>query len=239
MPADRAKRSIVNLSLGRSATMRRPPKILFWPCSSQSRCLSAHPMHRRTGRSACVCVAAGASEIVPIPTETEGAAFDRARQRLTLCDWCHGPDASKHWLLSDSAACLIVDERGQALYADTVIPMPGPVVVAAYIQAGVACLGTETGELAVWHLADRAEKVGGRDLGVPITCLAVSDTAQTLAVACDDSFIRGRFVEKIFRTWDSYRGQVSLEMSTWAPISWWPRLATITESAPGIWRPTH
>ena len=132
----------------------------------------------------------GASEIIPIPTETEGAAFDRARQRLTLCDWCHGPGASKHWLLSDSAACLIVDERGQALYADTVVPMPGPVVVAAYIQAGVACLGTEAGKLAVWHLADRAEKVGGRDLGVPITCVAVSDTAQTLAVACDDGIIR-------------------------------------------------
>ena len=132
-----------------------------------------------------------ASEIVPISTETEGAAFDRARQRLTLCDWCHGPGASEHWLLGDSAACVIVDGRGQALYgAGTVIPMPGPVVVAAYIRAGVACLGTEAGELAVWHLAERAEKVGGRDLGVPITCVAVSDTAQTLAVACDDSVIR-------------------------------------------------
>ena len=57
MPVTAPRRSIVDLSLGRSATTRRPPKILFWPCSSQSRCLSAHPMHRRTGRSACVCVA--------------------------------------------------------------------------------------------------------------------------------------------------------------------------------------
>ena len=68
--------------------------------------------------------------------------------------------------------------------------MPGPVVVAAYSRAGIACLGTEAGELAVWQLADRAEKTGGRDLGVPITCIAVSDTAQTLAIACDDGVIR-------------------------------------------------
>ena len=53
--------------------------------------------------------------------------------------------------------------------------MPAPVVVAAYVRAGIACLGTESGELAIWQLADRAEKVGGRDLGVPITSVAVSE----------------------------------------------------------------
>jgi WD40 repeat protein len=68
--------------------------------------------------------------------------------------------------------------------------MPGPVVVAAFTLAGVACLGTEGGELALWQLTDRPEKVGSRDLSVPITCIAVSDTAQTLAAACDDGVIR-------------------------------------------------
>ena len=133
----------------------------------------------------------GAPEIGPISGEMEGAASGRVPQRLTLSDWCRGPGAAKHWLLGGSAARLIVDERGQAQYrADRVIPMPGPVVVAAYSRAGIACLGTEAGEVAVWQLADRAEKTSGRDLGVPLTSIAVSDTAQTLAVACDDGVIR-------------------------------------------------
>lgn len=140
----------------------------------------------------------GVSEIVPIPRETEGVEFDRARQRLTLCDWSRGPDASKQWFLGDSGAHLVVNERGQVLYgADTVIPMPGPVVVAAYVQAGLAFLGTEAGELAVWKLAERTEKVGGRSLGVPITSVAVSDSAHTLAVACDDNIIRVLRVEDL------------------------------------------
>lgn len=71
--------------------------------------------------------------------------------------------------------------------------MPGPVIAAACTQVGVACLGTEPGELAMWQLvkgADQAEKLGDRDLGVSFSCLAVSDTAQTVAVACDDGVIR-------------------------------------------------
>ena len=133
----------------------------------------------------------GASEIGPISGEMRGAASNRVLRRLTLLDWSRGPRAAEHWLLGDPAAGLIVDEHGQAQYrADTVIPMPGPVVVAAYSRAGIACLGTEAGELAVWRLADRAEKTSGRDLGVPITSIGVSDTAQTLAVACDDGVIR-------------------------------------------------
>ena len=140
----------------------------------------------------------GTSDIVPIPTETGGAEFTRARQRLTLSDWSRGPGAGGQWLLGDAAIQFAVDERGRALSgAGTVIPMPAPVVVAAYVRAGVACLGTESGELAVWQLADRAEKVGGRDLGVPITSVAVSEAAQALAVACDDNNIRVLRVEDL------------------------------------------
>ena len=138
-----------------------------------------------------MCLSRLTWEIGPVSGETGDVASDKGLRRLTLSDWSRGPGASKHWLLGDSAARLIIDEHGQAQYrADTVIPMPGPVVVAAYSRAGVACLGTETGELAVWQLADRAEKAGGRDLGVPMTCIAVSETAQTLAAACDDGIIR-------------------------------------------------
>ncbi len=140
----------------------------------------------------------GTSDIVPIPMETDGAEFARARQRLTLSDWSREPGASGQWLLGDAEVQFAVDERGRALYgADTVIPMPAPVVVAAYVRAGIACLGTESGELATWQLADRAEKVGGRDLGVPITSAAVSETAQALAVACDDNNIRVLHVEDL------------------------------------------
>ncbi|MGO8961067.1 MAG: trypsin-like peptidase domain-containing protein [Streptosporangiaceae bacterium] len=132
----------------------------------------------------------GAPQIDPVSGETDEAP-NRALRRLTLSDWSRGPGASKHWLLGESAADLIVDKHGQARYrVDTVIPMPGPVVAAAYSRAGVACLGTEAGELAVWHLTDRAEKAGGRDLGVPMTCIAVSETARMLAIACDDGVIR-------------------------------------------------
>ena len=140
----------------------------------------------------------GTSDIVPIPTETDGAEFARARQRLTLSDWSRGPGASGQWLLGDAEIQFAVDERGQALYgAGTVIPMSAPVVVAAYVRAGIACLGTESGELAIWQLADRAEKVGGRDLEVPITSVAVSKAAQALAVACDDNNIRVLHVENL------------------------------------------
>ena len=140
----------------------------------------------------------GTSDIIPIPTETDGAEFARARQRLTLSDWSRGPGARGQWLLGDADIQFAVDERGQALYgAGKVIPMAAPVVVAAYVRAGIACLGTESGDLAIWHLADRAEKVGGRDLEVPITSVAVSKAAQAVAVACDDNNIRVLQVENL------------------------------------------
>lgn len=146
----------------------------------------------QTDRLVRVCLhRLGASDIVPIPTQAGGAGFARARQRLTLSDWTRGPGASGQWLLGEAGIQFAVDERGRALYgAGTVIPMPAPVVVAAYVRTGIACLGTESGELALWQLTDRAERVGGRDLGVPITSLAVSEAAQALAVACDDYNIR-------------------------------------------------
>jgi energy-coupling factor transporter ATP-binding protein EcfA2 len=140
----------------------------------------------------------GTSDILPIPTGTGGAEFGRARQRLTLSDWSRGPGATGQWLLGDGEIPFSVDERGRALYgAGKVIPMSAPVVVAAYMHAGIACLGTESGELVIWHLADRAEKVGGRDLGVPVTAVAMSKAAQALAVACDDNNIRVLHIENL------------------------------------------
>ena len=133
----------------------------------------------------------GAIEICPIPEGADVAALDRLWMRLTLSDWSRGPSADGRWLLGDSAAGLVVDKRGQVQHgAGAVVPMPGPVVVAAFTRAGVACLGTEAGELALWQLADRPEKVSSRDLNVPVACIAVSDTTQTLAAACDDGVIR-------------------------------------------------
>ena len=64
--------------------------------------------------------------------------------------------------------------------------MPGPVVAAACTQKGVACLVTESGQLALWQLdydSGQAEKLGGRDFGVPVACVAVSDTAALVALA--------------------------------------------------------
>jgi hypothetical protein len=133
----------------------------------------------------------GAGEITLIPEEADAEALHRLSMRLTLSDWSRGPSASGHWLLGDSAAGLVIDQRGQVQHGvGAMIPMSGPVVVAAFTPRGVACLGTEAGELALWQLADHPEKVSTRDLGVPITCIAVSDTAQTLAAACDGGVIR-------------------------------------------------
>ena len=64
--------------------------------------------------------------------------------------------------------------------------MPGPAVVAACTQAGVACLVTEAGQLTLWQLADdsdQAEKLGEQNFGVPVACVAVSDTAQLVVAA--------------------------------------------------------
>ena len=133
----------------------------------------------------------GAAETGAIPAEAEDAARDRFMQRLTLADWCRGPDASGRWVLGSSSGGLVIDHRGQARYrTDGVIPMPGPVVVAACTQTGLACLGTERGELTLWQLSDNAEKVSSHDLGVPISCIALSEAAPTFAAACDDGFIR-------------------------------------------------
>jgi hypothetical protein len=111
---------------------------------------------------------------------------------MTLSDWSRGR------LLSDPEMQLAVDERGRVLYgADSVIPAPGPVVAAAFVRAGILCVSTESGEFAVWQLADRVEKVGDRHLGVPITSVAISDAAQTVAVACDDNNIRVLRVEDL------------------------------------------
>lgn len=136
----------------------------------------------------------GISEIAPITGEAEDAEFDRARQRRTLLDWSCGRRASISWPpelpVGGSEVHLVVDGRGRVLYdEDLVIPMPGPVVAAAYIQSGFACLATEDGELAVWQLTDHWEKVCSRSLRVPVMSIAVDDTGQTLAVACDDGFI--------------------------------------------------
>lgn len=133
----------------------------------------------------------GVGEIAPISEEADPAALYRLSMRLTLSDWSRGPSANGNWRLGDSTTGLVIDNHGQVQHGTGIeIPMPGPVVVAAFTLAGVACLGTEGGELALWQLTDRPEKVGSRDLSVPITCIAVSDTAQTLAAACDDGVIR-------------------------------------------------
>ena len=133
----------------------------------------------------------GAAEIDSSYEETATTNLARFRRRLTLADWSHGPRLSDRWLLGDPGDGLSVDQRGHVLRgADTVIPVPAPVVVAACTPAGIACLGTEAGVLSLWQLAQGAEQINERDLGVPVTCVAVSDTAHTLAVACDDGVVR-------------------------------------------------
>jgi WD40 repeat protein len=77
--------------------------------------------------------------------------------------------------------------------------MPGPVVAAAYTPPGAAFLATEPGKLALWQLGGHAEKISSRDLGIGVTCLAMSEVSgvdgidgatRTLAAACDDGVIR-------------------------------------------------
>jgi len=125
-----------------------------------------------------------------IPQAAALSARARFRQRLTLADWSR-PDLNQRWVVGNPETGLIVNQSGRVIYGgDGVISMPGPVVVAAYTQAGVVCLGTEDGELAVWQLAGRAEKVSSRDLGVPIACIAVNDAGKMVAAACDDGVVR-------------------------------------------------
>ena len=67
------------------------------------------------------------------------------RVRLTLADWSRGPGETENWLIADRGEGLVVDADGQARDGPAAIAMPGPVVVAASGEAGVACLGTEDG----------------------------------------------------------------------------------------------
>jgi hypothetical protein len=132
----------------------------------------------------------GADELQAIPRRAALAAAGRFRQRLTLAEWSRGPGPDGGWLLGDPDTGLVISEDGQACYrADAAIVMPGPVVAAACTQAGVACVVTEAGQLALWQLADdsdQAEKLGELNLGVPVACVAVSDTAQMVVAACAD-----------------------------------------------------
>jgi hypothetical protein len=115
-------------------------------------------------------------------------------QRLTLAEWSRGPGPDGHWLLGDPATGLVIGEEGEVRYrAGAAILMPGPVTVAACTRAGVACLATEAGQLALWQLADdsdQAEKLGEQDLGVSVSCVAVNDTGQMMVAACGDDKIR-------------------------------------------------
>ena len=115
------------------------------------------------------------------------AAVGRFRQRLTLAEWSRGPGPDGYWLLGEPATGLVISEDGDARYrAGAAIVMPGPVVAAACTQTGMACLVTEFGQLALWQLAydsGQAEKLGEQNFGVPVACVAVSDTPQLVAVA--------------------------------------------------------
>jgi hypothetical protein len=133
-------------------------------------------------------------EILEISRRAALEAAGRFRQRLTLAEWSRGPGQDGHWLLGDPATGLLIGEDGQARYrAGVPILMPGPAAVAACTRAGVACLATEAGQLALWQLAadsDQAEKLGEANLGVSVTCVAVTDAGQTVVAACGDDKIR-------------------------------------------------
>jgi hypothetical protein len=135
-----------------------------------------------------------ADEILEISRRGALEAAGRFRQRLTLAEWSRGPGPDGHWLLGDPATGLVIGEDGEASYrAGAAIVMPGPAAVAACTQAGVACLATESGQLALWQLADdsdQAEKLGEENLGVSVACVAVNDTGQTVVAACGDDKVR-------------------------------------------------
>jgi hypothetical protein len=129
----------------------------------------------------------GAAELEPISRPRAVAAAGRFRQRLTLPEWSRGPGPDGYWLLGESATGLVISADGDARYrSGAAVVMPGPVVVAACTQAGVACLVTEFGRLALWQLdfdSGQAEKLGEQNFGVPVACVAVSDTPPLVAVA--------------------------------------------------------
>ena len=140
----------------------------------------------------------GVAELQAITRRGALEASGRFRQRLTLAEWSRGPGQVGHWLLGDPATGLVIRENGEARYrAGAAIVMPGPVAVAACTRAGVACLVTEAGQLALWQLvddSDQAEKLAERDFGVPVACVAVSDTAQMVVVARGDDKSDGKIV---------------------------------------------
>ena len=200
--ADRERAADLEREQGRQAqALSRAAEIAEEPALALLLAVEAHQRSAdaQTDRLVRMCLhRLKTSDIIPFPKGADGAQFARARQRLTLSDWSRGPGARGHWLFGDAKVQLAIDERGRALYGvGKVIPMSAPVVVAAYVHTGIACLGTESGELAIWQLADRAEKVGGLDLGVPITSVAVSKAGQALAVACDDNNIRVLHIENL------------------------------------------
>ena len=135
-----------------------------------------------------------ADELLEVSRRGALEAADRFGQRLTLAEWSRGPGPDGHWLLGDPATGLVISEDGEARYrAGAAIPMPGPAAVAACTRAGVACLATEAGQLALWQLADdsdQAEKLGEQNLSVSVSCVAVNDTGQTVVAACGDDKIR-------------------------------------------------
>jgi hypothetical protein len=136
----------------------------------------------------------GAGELAEVSRRGALEAAGWFGQRLTLAEWSRGPGPDGHWLLGDPATGLLIGEDGQARFrAGAAILMPGPAAVAACTRAGVACLATEAGQLALWQLADdsdQAEKLGDHDLGASVSCIAISDTGQTVVAACDDGKIR-------------------------------------------------
>ena len=130
------------------------------------------------------------AELLPVSRRRALEAASRFRQRLTLAEWSHGPGPDGRWLIGDPDTGLVIGDDGVACYrAGGATVMPGPVVAAGCTRSGVACLVTETGRLAMWQLAgdaDQAEKLGERNIGVPAACVAVSDTANLVAVARRD-----------------------------------------------------
>lgn len=133
----------------------------------------------------------GAEELLEIPRWAALEAAGWFGQRLTLAEWSRGPGPEEHWLLGEPGTGLVIGGHGDARYrAGAAIPMPGPAAVAACTRAGVACLATEAGQLALWRLtddSDQAEQLGAQNLGVSVACVAVNDTGQTVVAACGDN----------------------------------------------------
>jgi hypothetical protein len=100
----------------------------------------------------------GTAEIQAVTPERAAEAGSRFPAAPDPAEWSRGPGPAGHRRLGDSADGLIISGRGQARFqAGAAITMPGrPTALAACTQAGMACLVTETGQLALWQLADDA-----------------------------------------------------------------------------------